>query len=65
MSQLTQLKFNIKEFKKELHEFNTLLSTQSELGERSDILPFFKERPFLSIEPCYCKLKKGFVLYIR
>ena len=49
MSQLTTLKFDLKQFKKELREFDTLLSTQSELRESSEIIPFFKSRPFLSL----------------
>jgi hypothetical protein len=49
MSQLTNLKFDLKQFNKELQEFHTLLSSQRELSERSEILPFFKARPFLSL----------------
>lgn len=49
MSQLISLKFNLKQFKTELQEFNTLLSTHHELSERAEILPFFKSRPYLSL----------------
>lgn len=49
MSQLISLKFNLKQFKIELQKFSTLLSTKQELGERSEILPFFKSRPYLSL----------------
>ncbi len=49
MSQLTSLKFDLKQFKVELQEFNTLLVTQTELSERAEILPFFKSRLHLSL----------------
>lgn len=49
MSQLTSLKFDLVKFKIELLEFQDLLSSNNDLRERADILPFFKERPFLSL----------------
>jgi hypothetical protein len=43
-------KFNPKQYEQELNDFEVLLSSKRELGERKDILPFFTQRRDLSLQ---------------